>query len=158
MKRTLSILGVVALLAGLIATQAMAFGPGGGRGNGNGPAYYQALAPEKQAAVAKIMDEHQAKMFSLREDLWAKQTELDALKGNDTKRIQALVNEMKDIHTKMYTEREALRQKLEAEGVVMGGPGMMGGQGRGGRGGCGGAGGYGPCGGQGPANCPAFNQ
>ncbi len=154
MKRTLTILGVVALLAGLIATQAMAFGPGHG-GRGNGPGFYQALSPEKQAVVEKIMDEHRTKMFSMREDLWAKQTELDALKGNDTKRIQALVNEMKDLHAKMYAEREALRQKLEAEGVVMGGGmghGMMGG-GQG-RGGCGGAG---PCGGQGPANCPNAN-
>ena len=41
MKRTLTILGVVALLAGLIATQAMAFGPGHG-GRGNGPGFYQA--------------------------------------------------------------------------------------------------------------------
>lgn len=155
MKRTLTVLGVVALLAGLLATQAMAFGPGPGGHGGRGPAYYQALSPEKQAVVEKIMDEHRAKMFALRQDLWAKQTELDALKGNDTKRIQTLVAEMKDLHAKMYAERETLEKKLEAEGVVLGGPGMGRGMGHGMMGG--GRGGCGPCGGQGPAGCPGAN-
>lgn len=154
MKRTLTILGVVALLAGLLATQAMAYGPGHGGGRGKGPAFYQALTPEKQAAVQKIMDEHHAKIMALREDLWAKQTELDALKGNDTKRIQALVTEMKDLRAKMLAERETIEKKLEAEGVEFGGRGMGHGMGRGMMGGCGGSG---PCGGQGPANCPALN-
>ncbi len=157
MKRSLTILGVTALLAGLLATQAMAFGPGHGGHGGRGPVYYQALPPEKQAVVEKIMDEHRAKMFALREDLWAKQTELDALKGSDAKRIQTLVAEMKDLRAKMFAERETLQKKLEAEGVELGGRGMGPGTGHGMMGGKMGRGGCGPCGGQGPADCPGVN-
>jgi len=116
MKRTLTILAVTAMLAGLLATNAFARGPGYGGcpGFGGGPVV---MTPEQQQAFETIMDEHQKKMFELRQEMWAKQTELDALQGNDPKRIQTLVAEMKDLRAKAFAEREVLTKKLEDAGI-----------------------------------------
>lgn len=113
MKRTLTILAVTAMLAGLLATSAFARGPGYG-GCPGGPVV---MTPEQQQAFETIMDEHQKKMFELRQEMWARQTELDALQGNDPKRIQTLVSEMKDLRAKAFAEREVLTKKLDDAGI-----------------------------------------
>ncbi|EGJ50691.1 periplasmic heavy metal sensor [Desulfocurvibacter africanus] len=99
-----------------------------------------ALTPEQQAKFDKIMSEHQKKTHAVREDMWAKQTELNALSVNpNTKpeRISQLVAELKTLRAKQYAEREALNATLKKEGLPqvgmgmgrMGGCGMMGGKG-----------------------------
>ncbi|EMG37074.1 Heavy-metal resistance [Desulfocurvibacter africanus PCS] len=100
----------------------------------------QALTPEQQAKFDKIMTEHQKKTHAVREDMWAKKTELNALSVNpNTKpeRISQLVAELKSLRAKQYAEREALNATLKKEGLPqvgmgmgrMGGCGMMGGKG-----------------------------
>lgn len=132
---------VPAVLAALLLLSSVAFaGPGHGRGYGPGMgSFYANLTPEKQAAVDKIFEKHQKKFTELREQYWAKSTELDALtragkaeKGD----IQALVADLGKIRAQIDQEREALGAEVSKEtGVkfpaygygMMGGHGMMGG-------------------------------
>lgn len=149
----------VALVA-LVSMSAFAFAaPRGGRGPVGDP--YAALTPEKQAAVNKILDKHHLKLQELREQIWAKHTELQALSQSgkaERADIQSLVSDISKLRTAMNTERDALRADLEKEtGVKAFGHGYhRGGYGGGyGGGDCGG--GYGPrggMGGYGAGSCP----
>ncbi len=104
----------VAVLA-IVSMSAFAFAaPKGGRG----PAADPALTPEKQAAVAKIVDKHHAKLVELREKIWAKHTELQALSqaGKAEKSdIQNLIAEISKLRTSMNEERDAMRTEIEKE-------------------------------------------
>lgn len=133
--RTLRILALSGLA--VLITAALAFAqPGMGRG-GYGPGGYgpggcpgwgygaqaQALTPEQQQKFDQLFDAHQKRTFALRQDIWAKQTELNALSGNpNTKpeRISQLVNELKDLRAKMFTERESFQAALRKEGLPAG--------------------------------------
>ncbi len=99
-----------------------------------------ALTPEQQAKFDNILSNYSKKTHALREDIWAKNTELNALAKNpNTKpeRISQLVGELKSLRAKQYAEREALNETLKKEGLPqvgmgmgrMGGCGMMGGKG-----------------------------
>lgn len=155
---------VLAALAAVLALSAVSFaGPGYGHGRGPGMGgFYDNLTPEKQAAVDKIFDKHQKKIFDLHEQYWAKSTELEALTASgkaERNDIQGLVAEMGKLRGQMHQEREALSNELSKETGVKFGPGMGYGMGPGmGRGMMGrgmmGQGGFGPCGGIGPAGCP----
>ncbi|MBN2140467.1 MAG: periplasmic heavy metal sensor [Desulfovibrionaceae bacterium] len=115
-KKTTLVLGT-ALAALLVAGLALAGPYGHGDGPGMGRIYAQ-LSPEKQALVDKVMDQHQAKSHDLREKMWAKRTELDALVRSgkaEKKDIQSLVQEMTRLRSEMHTEREALRAELTKE-------------------------------------------
>lgn len=73
------------------------------------------IAPEKQAAFEKITADYRAKVQPLRNDLWAKHTELEYLsRGNnvDPKDISRLVADMKSIREKMQTLHENTAAKL----------------------------------------------
>lgn len=146
---------VIASLAALLAFSAVAFagqgrGPGGGMGS-----LYAGLTPEKQAAVDKIFEKHQKKIFELREQYWAKDTELDALTSSgkaEKADIQSLVADMSKIRLQLDQERQALAAELSKETGVKFGPGSGFGPGMGfGPGGCPG---YGGCAGSG--GCPAY--
>ena len=145
----------IAALAALLALSAVAFagqgrGPGGGMGS-----LYAGLTPEKQAAVDKIFEKHQKKIFELREQYWAKDTELDALTASgkaEKADIQSLVADMSKIRLQLDQERQTLFTELSKETGVKFGPGGGFGPGMGfGPGGCPG---YGGCAGSG--GCPAY--
>lgn len=140
-KRLLTTFTVLALVS--LSAFAMA-APRGGRGPA---AADPALTPEKQAAVAKIVDKHHVKLVDLREKIWAKQTELQALSraGKAEKAdIQNLIAEISKLRTSMNEERDALRAEIEKEtGIKSYGRGYH-------RGGLGG----GDCSGGGAVDCP----
>lgn len=120
--RTFVLAGMAVLLsASLALAQPAAHDHGSDQAGGQVQA--QALTPEQQAKLDTIMAEHRAKTFALRQDIWAKQTELNALSNNpNTKpeRISQLVNEIKDLRARQYNEREAFQATLQKEGLPMG--------------------------------------
>jgi zinc resistance-associated protein len=153
------IITTVAVLA-LVSLSAFAFAaPRGGRG----PAAQPALTPEKQAAVSKIVDKHHAKLYELREKIWAKHTELQALSQSgkaERSDIQSLVADIAKLRATMNQERDAMRAEIEKETGITGygrgyhrGGGMGGGYGPDGCGAGGGMGG-GMGGMMGGAGCP----
>ncbi|MDP3426860.1 MAG: periplasmic heavy metal sensor, partial [Humidesulfovibrio sp.] len=76
------------------------------------------LTPEKQAAVEKIVDKHHVKLVELREQIWAKQTELQALSRSgkaERSDIQSLISDISKLRTSMNAERKTLRSELEKE-------------------------------------------
>lgn len=160
--RTFVLAGMAVLLsASLALAQPAAHDHGSDQAGGQVQA--QALTPEQQAKLDTIMAEHRAKTFALRQDIWAKQTELNALSVNpNTKpaQITKLVGELKDLRAKKFAAHEELRATLAKEGLPFPGAGcpmmggMMGGMKHGkmggmGKGGCGMMGGQGKMGGQG---------
>lgn len=136
------------------------------RGNATGPCADNGawnLTAEQRVTYDKIMKEYDAKVTPLRDEMWAKHTELQALSGNaktEPSTISKLVQDMGNIRVKLRQERETLAQRLEKElGIKSGfgrggfhdgmgmGMGMRGhGGGHGGMGGMmGGMGGMGGC-------------
>jgi zinc resistance-associated protein len=127
---TLALVAVVSLasLAAAGPGRSGGFGPGRGdcTGSGNcgwGPGYYRSdqiaqLTPEKQNAYRTIMQEFRDKMVPLRETMWQKRMELEALSPNPNTQpdeIKGLVKEIGALHTRMRGEREGLRDRLEKE-------------------------------------------
>lgn len=92
-------------------------GPGYGphhRGGYNMPEMTQ----EQVSAYEKIMTDHHNKTQNLRNDLWAKQTELDYLSRNqnaDPKTISKLVGEVKDLRVKLQNEYNATAGKISKD-------------------------------------------
>jgi len=121
--KTLRIAVIGSLL--VLATAALAFAqPGQGRqwgpGDCPGLAQIQELTPEQRAKLDTLMTEHRRQMFESRQDIWAKQTELDALSRNPNttpERITQLVNELKGLRAKQFNERESFRATLQKEGL-----------------------------------------
>lgn len=98
------------------------YGPGPGYGYhhpGYGPGWqHPAIAPEKQAAFEKIITEHRAKMQPLRNDMWAKQSELEYLSRADNaeaKDISKMVGELKTMREKAQAMRNDTAGKLSKE-------------------------------------------
>ncbi|MGE4504828.1 MAG: periplasmic heavy metal sensor [Desulfovibrionaceae bacterium] len=168
-KRNTTI-ALATVLALVLAAAAWA-GPGHGQGRNSHANAYAQLTPEQQAAADTIFDKYRTKMGELREKLWLKQAELDALvdSGAATRGdIKELVGDIGELRADLFEQREAMSEELEAAGISFwgmggrgcsgGGYGMMGGQGM--MGGCGGGQGMGPgnypgCPGQGNAPAPA---
>lgn len=151
---TLSLALVAVLgLAGMASAQGMmgggmmggsgmgGMGMMGGPGMGMGGMY--GMAPEKQAAIQKLYVEYNTATAPVRQQLFAKQSELSALYYSgttDTKKFQTLTREIGDLNAKLYEAQMNLRNQLAKEGVPasgmghgmgMGGMGMMGGSGMG---------------------------
>jgi len=149
---TVTVLALVSLSAFAIAA------PRGGRGPAGAGT---TLTPEKQAAVEKIVDKHHVKLVELREQIWAKHTELQALSQSgkaEKSDIQSLITDISKLRTAMNAERDAMRAEIEKEtgiksygrGYHRGGYGMGEGCGFGGGDcgpGAGGGKGFGPRGG-----------
>jgi zinc resistance-associated protein len=140
-KRLVTLLAV----ASLIALSAVAFAaPRGGRA----AAAKDVLTPEKQAAVQQIFEAHQDKLYELREQIWAKHAELQALTASGKAErgdIQSLIGDITKLRTAMHQERQAIRKEIETKTGIKGfGPGgFHRGFGGYGYGGCGGDGGCG---------------
>jgi zinc resistance-associated protein len=123
MKKNIIILIAV---AALVSLSAIAFaGPRGGRGAA-ADAYYN-LTPEKRAAVQKIIEAHQDKLYELREKIWAKQAELQALSNSgkaEKSDIQGLVGDISKLRDSMHQERLAIKNEIEKQtGIKAFGPG-----------------------------------
>jgi zinc resistance-associated protein len=117
-KRIVTLLAVAAL----VALSAVAFAaPRAGR------AAQDALTPEKRAAVQKIFEAHQEKLYELREQIWAKHAELQALTASGKAErgdIQSLVGDIGKLRNAMHQERQAIRKEIETQTGIKGfGPG-----------------------------------
>ncbi len=125
-----SIIALVAV-ASLVVLSAVAFaGPRGGRGQGQNQ-----LSAEQRASIQKIVDAHQDKLYDLREKIWAKHTELQALSNSgkaEKADIQALVNDISKLRDSLHKERLAIGTDIEKQtglkgyGYYHGGKGGMG--------------------------------
>lgn len=108
-----SIITLVAV-ASLVALSAMAFAaPRGGRGAGQNQ-----LTTEQRATIQKIVDAHQDKIYELREKIWAKHTELQALSTSgkaEKSDIQSLVADISKLRDAMNKERLAMRAEIEKQ-------------------------------------------
>ena len=132
-----SIITLVAV-ASLVALSAFAFaGPKGGRGAGQGQNQPTA---EQRATIQKIVDAHQEKLYELREKIWAKHTELQALSNSgkaEKADIQSLVADISKLRDAMNKERLAIRTDIEKQTGLTGYGYGHGGYHRGGMGGYG---------------------
>lgn len=138
---TLTVVAVLAFSAIAFAGRGWHHGYGSGNGmmNGYGPGIQ--VAPEQQEAFDKIFEKHQDKMEGLRNEMWAKNLELNALTESgkaEKSDIRSLVGDLTKLREKMQTERESFFNELEAAGIeplaaagnapcAGRGPGMMGG-------------------------------
>ncbi|MFU2208983.1 periplasmic heavy metal sensor [Solidesulfovibrio sp. C21] len=128
------------LLATTFALAAIiVFGSWGSAGAQMGPGMmsgygYQNLTPEKQAAAQKIYGAYYSQTRALRQQLVAKQYELNALiyggKADD-KKVQELTGEVSQLRSKLYEAQVALQRQLAKEDLPfmggMHGGGMHGG-------------------------------
>jgi len=125
-------LALVALLgfSGLANAQMMGPGMMGGQGMMGGNMMMN-LSPEKQAAAQKIYADFNTKTATMRQQLTAKQYELNAQLYNatpDDRKVQALTKDIADLNAKVFEAQVALQNQLTKEGIpAMSGMGMMGG-------------------------------
>jgi len=145
-KKNITITALAAALVLAMAAWSFA-GPGYGRGCG-GPGngmnnIYSQLAPEKQAAVDKIYEKYSPKFTELRNQMWTKQSMLQALVNGgdaDEKKIGKLTADISNLRTRMWDIRGAMSDELVKEtGIVAGG-------------------GYGSCPAYGQASCPGAGR
>ncbi|GAB1409427.1 hypothetical protein MASR1M90_05810 [Desulfovibrionales bacterium] len=137
-KKTILVLALI-----LLIPISMSFaGPMHGQDRyGYGHMGYQGdqLAPEKQAQWNKIMDAHYKEIQPLRDALWQKQMELDALAVNPNTKpedIRALTNEMVSIRKELDAKRDAMQAKIRQDvGIDMPARGWCAGGGCAGQGG-----------------------
>ncbi|MDL2260045.1 periplasmic heavy metal sensor [Deltaproteobacteria bacterium OttesenSCG-928-K17] len=83
------------------------------------PAPMAEMSAEDQAAIDKIFDDHRLKTAPLRDQLWAKRMEYDALANNPNVKpdeIRAIIADMGKIKTQLRTERDGLRAALKEKG------------------------------------------
>lgn len=117
-QRTFTSFLAAALLLAVTATSSLAMGMGENI----------KLVPEKQAVFDTIMKDHHAKIDPLTNQLWAKETELNALQGNpkaEPARIEALVKDAVELKTKLAAEHAAVNETLKKElGIQLGQGGM----------------------------------
>jgi len=118
-KRIITLITVVAL----VSLSALAFaGPRGGRG-----AYANQLTTENRAAIQKIIESHQDKLYELREKIWAKHAELQALSASgkaEKSDIQSLIGDIAKLRDAMNQERKTISAEIEKQTGLKGfGPG-----------------------------------
>ena len=113
-------------VAALVSLSAFAFaaGPRGARGAGAVP--YE-LTPEKRIAIQKIIETHQDKLYELREKIWAKHAELQALTTSgkaEKSDIHSLIADISKLRDAMHQERLAIKSEIEKQtGIKAFGPG-----------------------------------
>ncbi|MCM0755623.1 periplasmic heavy metal sensor [Desulfovibrio aminophilus] len=103
----------------------------GGYGHGMGPGYgmmndYAQLTPEKRAAVDKLFAEHRKAVQPLRDELFIKQAELDAVERQqnpDLNAVRTLAKDITVLRGKLADQRDAFRAKVEKETGIEMGPG-----------------------------------
>ena len=118
---------IVAVMVMTMAGTAMARGcyqQSGNSGYRNGLyQIFEQLTPEKQQEVKAIFKKHQDELQTIKTQMWAKRTELNALVDSgkaDHKTITKLVKEMTELRTKNYNLRVQLNEEIEtATGIEM---------------------------------------
>ncbi|MEZ7198756.1 Spy/CpxP family protein refolding chaperone [Pseudodesulfovibrio karagichevae] len=137
-KKHITIPALAAVLVLGMAAFAVA-GPGhgyagacGGPGYGPGAAYSQ-LTPEKQAEVKAVADKYEPQFETVRNQIWAKRSVLQAMVNGgqaDEKAITKLVTDISSLRNKMRDLRAAMSDELvKATGIT--GFGTCAGYGRG---------------------------
>jgi Spy/CpxP family protein refolding chaperone len=108
MKKNIIISIAVVFALVLVISTAMAFGPGYGRGMGSGPGYgsppVSNLTPEQSSKIQVIQQKNLTEITPLREQLFAKRTELRTLwlsQNPDQAQINALQQDMLDINAQL---------------------------------------------------------
>ncbi|NCD25009.1 MAG: periplasmic heavy metal sensor [Deltaproteobacteria bacterium] len=125
-------LALIVTFTGLANAQGHGMRGHGARGCGMG-----ALTPEQQAVMQKFHAEHTAATAELRQQVFVKESELNAqlyAEKPDEARINALTKDIGELRAKLYADHVALRKQLAGTGIMpMGGSGcgMMGGKGHG---------------------------
>lgn len=77
------------------------------------------LSAEDQAAMKALWKEHRQKMAPIRDHLWAKQMEYDALLANQNSKhqdVQAVIEDMKKLRVQVREERIRFQESMEAKG------------------------------------------
>ncbi len=108
-KKHLASLGMFAFLLFAIAGSASAYNHG---------QKFKDLSSEKQIALEKMFDEQHDKTEPLRDQLFAKNLELDALSKNPNTQpaqIKQLVNEITELRKNLRTQRQAFAAKVEKD-------------------------------------------
>lgn len=155
MKTYRNALALILTLAVLATFTGLASAQGHGmRGQGMMGGGMNTLTPEQQTAMQKLHAEHTAATAELRKQIFAKESELNALlyaDKTDNAKIDALTKDIGVLHAELYTDQVALRKQLAKEGIT-----PMSGMGCGMMGGKGGMKMNG--GGMGAMNCPMMNS
>ncbi|MDL2267342.1 MAG: hypothetical protein LBC94_10375 [Desulfovibrio sp.] len=141
MKKARMLLMALALCAvGVFGATGMASAQPGMHGGGHG--YYSNMTPEAQASMQK----HWNTVAPLRQQLFAKQAELDAkiASGASDSEIKSITQEVNSLSAKLNEAQVQMRQEMAKQGMPYGG--HMGGGGYGHRGGMGYGHGMGCCG------------
>lgn len=76
------------------------------------------MSAEDQAAMKALWKEHRQKADPIRDQLWAKQLEYDALTANPNSKhqdIQAVIEDMKKLRVQMREEKTKLFEAMEAK-------------------------------------------
>jgi zinc resistance-associated protein len=138
MKKNILIGMVAVLTLGLVASTAMAWGPGYGRGQGYGLQYgcpaVSNLTAEQTSRIQAIQQANFQEITPLREQLFAKRTELRNLwvtQNPDQAKITALQKDMLNIRAQLQEKsnnarlevREVLTPEQQAQ-IAAYGPGM----------------------------------
>ena len=146
MRKTVVVIGLMGLVA-LTASMAFAWGPGWGRGYGYGPygpgpaVVGPTLSAEQVAKIQKIQSDRYAEVATVRNEMFTKRTELQALfrePALDQAKIAAKQKEIAALQTQMQEKalaaRTAVAEVLTPEQraqVPAFGPGMGSGFGQG---------------------------
>lgn len=122
-KKTLPIMALFLLIAAS-GTMALAQ-PKAGPGKAGPPPReaVAALSPEDRAALDGLWRDHRQTMMPLKDQMWAKRLEYDALAANPNSKpteVKALIDEMVKLRVQMRGERESFFKQLEDKGF---GPG-----------------------------------
>jgi hypothetical protein len=106
-------------LSGMASAQVMP----DGMGNSGWITGDPSLSPEKQTAVRNIYNEYYQSTAVLRQQYYAKHSELNAqLYGGNTddRRVQVLIKEISDVNSRIFENQVNLRRRLIREGVSFG--------------------------------------
>jgi zinc resistance-associated protein len=144
MKKNILISMIAAFALVLVASAAMAWNPGYGRGQGYGQQYgcplVSSLTPEQTSRIQTIQQANFQEISPLREQLYAKRTELRSLwvtQNPDQAKITALQKDMLDIRAQLQEKsnnarlevREVMTSEQQAQiGAYGPGMGRMGGR------------------------------
>lgn len=93
------------------------------------------MTPEQYSAMQETYAEFDKTILPLRQQMFAKQSELQALYYNGTPesdpKVQALIKDINDLDAKLYAANGELRARMSEKGIPFG-PGMRHGYGHGG--------------------------
>lgn len=123
MKKTVTVLTLVLLFVFTVSTgMIMAQERNSASSPPNAPRADR-MSPEEREAYSAMMYEHHQKMAPIRDQMWAKQMEYEALAGNPNARpadVRAVIDDMVKLRAQLRAERDGFRSQTQAKGF---GPG-----------------------------------